>query len=224
MSNNNLAGLWQLIGAGNATGALDKAHGDAIGRFDKNYYDPFTEAYGFAPKALAGFYGGGGSSGFDDAYKRFADSPTYKVGLEEGEKAVTRNAASLGRLASGNTLMDINKFGQNYASGRLGEYLSGLGGIADAAFGAAQGQTGRQGTLAGIDMSRGQGAANVWNNVGNNLSDLYQPKQQQGSGIGGAIAGGLRLGGNLLGSYFGGPLGGAAGGAAGGGLGKLFGL
>ncbi|RJP45506.1 hypothetical protein C4587_01005 [Candidatus Parcubacteria bacterium] len=199
MADNNLGALWQLIGAGQGIGELGKAHEQAVGRFGENYYDPFTKAYGFAPGLLANFYGGEGAPGFDAAYQRFTESPTYQYGLNQGEESVKRNAASLGRLGSGNTLMDLNKFGQDYASQRLGQYLSGLGGIADAGFNAAQGQTGRQETLAGIDIQRGLGAANIWNNVGNNLAELYQPRPQQGGGIGGAIAGGLKLGGQLLG-------------------------
>ncbi len=199
MANNNLAGLWQLIGAGNATGALDKAHGDAIGRFGQNYYDPFTKAYAGAPGLVADAYGLGGAEGTQRAQSAFQAGPGYQFALDQGTQALDRSAASRGMLGSGNQQQDLLKFGQGLANQEYGSWLSGLGGIADAAFGAAQGQTGRQGTLAGIDMSRGQGAANVWGNLGNNLSDLYQPKQQQGSGIGGAIAGGLKLGGGLLG-------------------------
>ncbi|MFO1126470.1 MAG: hypothetical protein U1E25_15090 [Methylocystis sp.] len=207
MAGNNLSALWQLIGAQQGIGALDKAHNDAIGRFDTNYYDPFTKAYGGAPQLVADAYGLGGSAGTQRARDAFTTSPGYGFSFDEGLKALDRSAAARGMLGSGNQQQDLLKFGQGIANQEYGKWLTGLGGIADAAFGAAQGQTGRQGTLAGLDMQNGQGQANLWGNVGNNLSQPYQPQPQQGSGIGGAIAGGLQLGGNLLG----GPLGGAVG-------------
>lgn len=207
MADNNLSALWQLISAQNGIGALNQAHDQAIGRFDTNYYDPFTKAYGGAPQLIADAYGLGGAEGVQRAQSAFNTSPGYQFAFDQGVKGLDRSAAARGMLGSGNQQQDLVKFGQGIANQEYGKWLSGLGGIADAAFGAAQGQTGRQGTLAGLDMSAGQGAANIWGNVGNNLSDLYQPKPQQGSGIGSAIEGGLQLGGALLG----GPLGGAAG-------------
>lgn len=219
MPDNNLSALWSLIGAQQGLGALSGAHDQAIGRFDTNYYDPFTRAYAGAPGLIADAYGLGGTAGTQRARGAFQAGPGYQFALDQGTQALDRSAASRGMLGSGNQQQDLLRFGQGLANQEYGKWLAGLGGIADAGMNAAQGQTGRQGTLAGIDMQQGLGAANLWGGVGRSLSDLYQPQPQQGSGIGGAIAGGLRLGGNLLGSYLGGP----AGGAAGGGLAGLFG-
>lgn len=199
MANNSLSALWSLIGAQQGLGALNTAHDQAVGRFGENYFDPFTRAYAGAPQMVADAYGLGGTAGTDRAQTAFRTSPGYQFAFDQGLQALDRSAASRGMLNSGNQQQDLMKFGQGLADQEYQNWLKGLGGIADAGFGAAQGQTGRQGTLAGLDMRSGEGAANIWGNVGRSLADLYQPQPQQQSGLSSAIAGGLNLGGALLG-------------------------
>lgn len=203
MADNSLSALASLIGAQQSLGALGQGYGNATKRFDTNYYDPFTKAYAGAPGAIADAYGLGGAEGTQRAQEAFRVSPGYQFARDQGLEALNRTAASRGMLASGNNTQDILKFSQGLADQEYGKYLTGLGSLADAGFSAAQGQTGRQGSLAGLDMGYGTGAANIWQNTGNTLADLYKPKQQVGGGIGSAIAGGLQLGGSLLGGLSG---------------------
>lgn len=210
MPDNSTSALWSLIGAQNALGALGPAYEKAQSRYATDYYQPFADAYAGAPKAIADAYGLGGPEGTQRAQAAFQASPGYQFQLDQGLEALNRSAASRGMLASGNNSQDLMRFGQGLANQEYGKYLTGLGSLADAGMGAAQGQTGRAGSLAGLDMGYGTGQANIWTGLGNTLADLYQPKQQQqSSGIGSAIAGGLQLGGSLLGST--GPLSGLAG-------------
>lgn len=204
MADNSLSALASLIGAQQALGQLQPAYEKAQKRYDVNYFDPFTTAYAGAPRAIADAFGLGGAEGTQRTQDAFRASPGYGFARDQGLEALNRTAASRGMLTSGNNTQDILKFSQGLADQEYGKYLAGLGSLADAGFSAAQGQTGRQGSLAGLDMGYGTGAANIWQNTGNTLADLYKPRQQQsGSGIGSAIAGGLQLGGSLLGGLSG---------------------
>jgi hypothetical protein len=211
MANNQMGLLAALMGQQGSLSALGQGYDKAQGRFDTNYYDPYSSATSGAPGMLANSFGLGGAQGNQAAQDAFQAGPGYQFALDQGLQALNRNAASRGMLASGNNTQDILKYSQGLANQEFNNWRTGLGGLSQLGLSAAQGQTGRQGALAGLDTGYGQGAANVYQNTANSLMDLYKPQQQQSSGIGSAIAGGLNLGGSLLGLGMGGPLGGALG-------------
>ncbi len=226
MPNNTMGILAQIMGQQNALGALGPAYEKAQGRYQTNYYDPYSQATQGSPGMQANALGLNGASGNQAATGAFQEGPGYQFALDQGLQALNRNAASRGMLASGNNTQDILKYSQGLANQEYGNWLDRLGNFSQMGLGAAQGQTGRQGALAGLDYGYGQDQAGVYSNTANNISSLLKPQQQQQSGLGSAIAGGLNLGGSLLG--LGGGLGGVTGsllggtGALGGSLGHYF--
>jgi hypothetical protein len=213
--------LIQLMGQQQALGALGPAYEKAQGRYDKNYYDPYTQPTQGAAGMQADALGLGGAAGTQRAQEAFTAGPGYQFALDQGLQALNRNAASRGMLSSGNNTQDILRYSQGLANQEYGNWLNRLGDFSQLGLSSAAGQTGRQNALAGLDTGYGNAQAGVYSNTANNLAELMAPKQQQPSGLGSAIAGGLNLGGSLVGAYFGGPYGAAAGGAAGSALGRL---
>lgn len=220
---NNMAGiLAQIAGQQQALAALGPAYTKAVGRYDKNYYDPYSTATQGAPQMQANALGLGGASGNEAATGAFQAGPGYQFALDQGLEALNRNAASRGMLSSGNNTQDILKYSQGLANQEYGNWLNRLGDFSQLGLSSAAGQTGRQNSLASLDYGYGQDQAGVYSNTANNISSLLKPQQQQQSGLGSAIAGGLNLGGSLLGAYAGGPAGAGLGGGLGASLGKLF--
>jgi hypothetical protein len=69
-------------------------------------------------------------------YSNFFASPDFQFRQQEGDKAITRNAAALGGLASGNTGAALTDYSSNLAAGEYGNYfnrLSSLAGIGQSA-------------------------------------------------------------------------------------------
>ena len=201
MANNQMGLLAAMMGQQGSLDALGRGYDSAVKRFDTNYYDPYTQATQGAPGMQANALGLGGAAGNEAATNAFQAGPGYQFALDQGLQALNRNAASRGMLASGNNSMDITRYAQGLANQEYGNWLDRLGNFSGMGLGAAQGQTGRQGALAGIDTGYGQNQADVFQNTTNSLMDLYKPQQQQQSGLGTALAGGLNLGGSLLGGY-----------------------
>lgn len=211
MANNQMAALAAIMGQQQALGALAPAYDKAQGRYQTNYYDPYSSATQGAPGMQANALGLNGAAGNEAATGAFQAGPGYQFALDQGLEALNRNAASRGMLSSGNNTQDILKYSQGLANQEYGNWQDRLGQFSGMGLNAAAGQTGRQGALAGLDMGYGNAQANVYQNTANNLTDLFKPQQQQQSGLGSAIAGGLNLAGAGLGAYFGGPGGAAIG-------------
>jgi hypothetical protein len=65
-----------------------------------------------------------------NAYKTYLQrDPGYQVRMTEGLKALENSAAARGNLLSGNTLKDITRFGQDYASNEFGNAYNRLAGL-----------------------------------------------------------------------------------------------
>ncbi len=199
MANNQMGLLAAILGQQGSLDALGRGHDSAVKRFDTNYYDPYTQATSGAPQMQANALGLGGPAGNDAATNAFQAGPGYQFALDQGLEALNRNAASRGMLASGNNTQDIIKFAQGLGNQEYGNWLDRLGQFSNLGFNAASGQTGRQGTLAGLDTGYGNAQAGVYQNTANSLMDLYKPQPQQQSGLGTALAGGLNLAGAALG-------------------------
>ena len=98
--------------------------------------------------------------------------------------------------------MALNQYGQGLANQDYGNWLSRLQGLGAQGPTAAAGQTGRQGSLAGIDTGLGNAQAGVWNNLTNNVTNGYTQGQQAdaasnaqgGANLFSALLGGANLG------------------------------
>ncbi len=63
-------------------------------------------------------------------HSSFFNSPDYRFALEQGEQAVLRNRSAMGGLASGNTGVALQRFGQGLASQQYGNYVNRLASLA----------------------------------------------------------------------------------------------
>ena len=69
-----------------------------------------------------------GAEGSAAAQERFTTSPGYDFALEQGLQGIQRLGASQGRMQSGNTDIDLLKYGVGAANDEWGRYLDRLGG------------------------------------------------------------------------------------------------
>jgi hypothetical protein len=197
LANNMMPALAQLLGQQQSLASLGGAYDRAQGRYATNYLDPYSTAAQGAPSMLGDSLGLGGAEGTRRAQEAFTAGPGYQFALDQGLQALNRSAASRGMLASGNNTQDILRFSQGLAGQEFGNWQNRLGDFSQLGLGAAQGQTGRQSSLAALDYGYGQDQAGIYTNTANRLADLAQPQQRQPSGIGSAIAGGLNLAGTI---------------------------
>lgn len=65
------------------------------------------------------------------------NSPGYQFRLDQGNQAINRSAAAKGMLGSGNTLAELARYGQGYASNEYGNRLSQLGNLSTQGMGQA---------------------------------------------------------------------------------------
>lgn len=54
---------------------------------------------------------------------KFTEDPGYQFRLSEGNKQIQRNASATGNLASGRTLKELTRYGQDYASNEYDKWL-----------------------------------------------------------------------------------------------------
>jgi hypothetical protein len=118
---------------------------------------PFINTGQQALSSLSGFYGlpGGNASGASQAYSQYQNTPFYQFPLQQQTLATNRTLASAGLSNSGAALRDISQLNAGYASQGLGQYLSGLTGLA----GTGQSAAGQLAS-AGSGTYSGIGAAN----------------------------------------------------------------
>lgn len=109
-------------------------------------------------------------------FDAFYNSPDYRFALEQGEQSVLRNRAALGGLASGNTLAELNRFGQGLASQQFGNFynrLAGLAGIGQSATNSVAGYGAQSaGNIGNLMAAQGDARAsgiasqaNIWGNT-----------------------------------------------------------
>jgi hypothetical protein len=165
-----------------AYGALDKAQtgaNDLYGRA-QGRYTPLSDIAGRGMGLYADAMGLNGADGNARASGAFQAGPGYQFALDQGSQAALRGAAAGGQLASGNTLMALNRYGQGLANQEYGSWLNNLGGYN------AMGQN-VAGAQAGLDT----GLAEFGLNVANNKAQIGTNAAQ---GIASAGAGGLMAG------------------------------
>lgn len=124
----------------------------------------------------AALSGAMGPEAQQQAYDNFISSPGQQWLQEQGERALTRNAAALGGLGGGNVRQELVRQGQGMAQQDFGNYYNRLQQLG------AQGQRAAENVsnihmnrgqnLANIATSTGQGLANIEMNTGQNLANL----------------------------------------------------
>jgi hypothetical protein len=129
-----------------------------------------------------------------DAYHTFEASPYYQLPLTEGMNALNNGYAARGMLESGDALKGITKYGQDYASGRMNEFL-----------GLAENQTNRGVQAAGAIAGVSQNALNSITAANQSAADARAnaalAKGAATSGMWSGIGAGI---GTAAGSLFGG--------------------
>jgi hypothetical protein len=162
-----------------------------------------------------------GASGNAAAQSAFTNNPGYQSGLTAGLDAINRRRAASGMLSSGNADQDAQTFGQNLQNQQYNNWLSSLGSFISpelaATSGAATGQAGVYGGLAGLAS---QNASDKVNILGNTTSGLVGANNLQAQGEAAGAKNLLGLGTSLLGLGTGG--GGTVGGSLLSGIGKMF--
>jgi hypothetical protein len=197
-------------------------------------YAPLSDLaskYGKGTDLYLGALGVNGPDAARAAQSQFVTTPGYDLSERAGEDAISRMRANSGMYLSGNTLQDLQTFGQNnlYQT-QYAPWLQGLSGINQNALtataGAAAGQAAGYGSLANLAQQYAQNQTGVAGNVlsGNvNANDLQAAGEAAGAknllGAGLSLAtlgmGGFGSGG-FANSLFGGGLGNALGGSYGG--------
>lgn len=179
--------LGDLLGAGtNIAGGYAGAD-QALTGFDWLKNNPQEQGYmsngGAANNQMAALLGlGGNSDAANKAFQNYLGSTGYNFQLQQGQNAITSNAASRGLLNSGATAKGLTQYGQGLASQSFNNYLGQLGGLSSAGQ-TALGQVGSAGTSGGI--AGGDYISKGYLGAANNMTDL-------GSGLlGGSIFGGL---------------------------------
>lgn len=209
-----IAGLQQ--GQSAATGNITSG----INALNTNYtaaLQPYLTNYNTAQSGvtqLGNVLGLNGAAGNNAAMTALQNTPGYQFQLQQGDNALTAQAAATGQLASGNTALALSNYNQGLAGTTYNNYVSQLQPYLNASNAAAGG-------IAGVNTGLGNALAGQYGN----LAGLnYQTATGIGNANANADLAGLTASGNIWNAI--GSLGGAAIGAAtggvGGGLGSLI--
>lgn len=172
-------------------------------RADQLYYDVVQPGMQRAQTAAEGQQSSGAEA---DRYGGFYASPGYQFGMDEGLRALDRNAAARGRYMSGSRDRGAIRYAENYASNEFNNYMNRLAGAAGigqnatnqgAASGSAYG-----GNIGNAYMAQGDarasgymGVANTLNNAANNMAMYGMVNNwRPGNSAVGPYAGGYRFG------------------------------
>lgn len=120
---------------------------------------PTLNQAGAASGQLANLLGLGGGPAQTEGFDRWRDSTGYQFGLKSGMDAITGSAAAKGLLNSGSTAKALNRFGQDYASTKFGEYANQLSGLLGQGLQAGQTIGGAGNYSYGQQSSQGQSRA-----------------------------------------------------------------
>lgn len=172
---------------------------------------PYTSAGATAENKLSSILNGtaGGATG-TGAYD-ITQVPGYQFGLDQGTQAIQNRAGAAGTQLSGNTLRDLQSYGQQYAGQAYNSYLGQLGGLAGMGQASANGQAASQSnTLNGLSSNIGSnligagnaqasgtvGAANAVNGGLGTIANNYNQQQMLSKifGTGGGTSGGTSSG------------------------------
>jgi hypothetical protein len=135
--------------------ASNQANAEARRQFDLQRADlaPFRDLATSTLPTLKGAYGLGTPEEIAAAMERFKSStPDYEFGFDEGKRAVEGSLAAggMGRFGGG-ALKTLDRYGQNYATQRFGDWRTGLG----------------------VPAGMAQSSVNAGNQASQNYSDAY---------------------------------------------------
>jgi hypothetical protein len=197
-------------------------------------YQPLSDLaskYGRGTDLYLGALGVNGPDAARAAQSQFVTTPGYDLSERAGEEAVNRARANMGMSLSGNTLQDLQTFGQNnlYQT-QYAPWMAGLSGINQNALtattGAAAGQAGGYTNLANLAKGYASDQTGVAGNVlSGNVNANNLQAAGEASGAKNLLGAGLSLatlamgipnigGGSMLGAGLGNALGGSYGGTA----------
>lgn len=189
-----LQGGRQMRTMGNAAAARNTGFERAEDTFSgvRDEYLPYMELGRESVSAVQKLFGDPGS---------VAGLPGYKFRMEQGQNQIENVAGAKGKLFSGNTLQELVRYGQDYASAEYDKELARRMGGVKVGLEANKGYQDASLTLAEIQAGRGQAAARQFEDESKYLAGYEQSGR------------------DLFGSWFGGsgPFGQATGGAMGGG-------
>jgi len=162
-----------------------------------------------------------GASGNAAAQSAFTNNPGFESGLTAGLDAINRRRAAAGMLGSGNADQDAQTFGQNLQNQQYNNWLSSLGQFINpelsATSGAATGQAGVYGGMAGLAT---QNASDKTNILGSTTTGLVGANNLEAQGKSAGAKNLLGLGTSLASLAMGGM---GGGGSLLSGIGGLFG-
>lgn len=205
-------GAWNTLddGINRSTEVLNTGYDRATGA-----YQPLANKYGAATTLGLDALGVNGAAGNQRAVDAFQAGPGYQFALDQGNQAVERRRATSGMWDSGNTDIDLMKFGQGLANQEYGNWRNALTGFVPAELQATGG-------VANAAVGRGTGLADLYtrdadartNVLGSVTSGGMQANNQEAAGkaagaknllgaglsLGSLVAGGLGGGGFGLGS------------------------
>jgi hypothetical protein len=199
---NQMSALLQAQAAAQAADQLKSSYGKAEGRYDKNYFDPYSQRGDVAGSMYSNALGLNGPSGNAAATSAFQAGPGFAAQMAGGVQALDRSAAGKGLFGSGNNAAALTTYGQGLANQEYGNWLQNLAGLNNQGFQAAAGQTGRQGNLANLDMGYGTSQANLAMDAAKNAADSFRNNANQDqqnrdrgtSNLWSALMGGANLG------------------------------
>ena len=113
----------------------------------------------------------------DQVINKLEATPGYQFQMDAGTKAIERQGASKGMLGSGNTLLSLQKYGQDLAQGFYQQHLSNLQNIAQQGSGAATGIANlfsQKGTLlSSLSEKLGTQSANTYDLIGQGYAAAF---------------------------------------------------
>lgn len=129
------------------------------------------------------------------AFQNYLNSTGYNFNLQQGENAITGNAAAKGVLNSGATAKALTSYGTNLANNYFNTYLGQLGGLASSQGGLASAYGGQVGQGLTAANAVGQAGTTGGNNAGN-----FQAQAGQSEGT--SLTNAFNIGGGTLQNIF----------------------
>lgn len=102
----------------------------------KDQFAPVVQTGVQSNNALANLLGLNGQPAQTQGFDNWRNSTGYQFGFDQGQKAITGNAATAGLLNSGSTAKALTQFGNDYGSQKFGDYFNQLMGLFQGGLGA----------------------------------------------------------------------------------------
>lgn len=196
---------------GLAKDALAQGRDAALGNYGeaKSLYQPVAANYGAYSDMYKNALGLGGTEGSQGAINAFRGAnPGYGFQFDQGMQGLNRAASAGGRLASGNAMMEAQKYGTGLADQSYQNWLSNLFRGGQQAYQGIQGQSQALDAMGRTNMGYGQSLAQLETDMGDKTASMGMSGFKAGDTAAanrfGAVMGGLGLVSNLAGSLFGG--------------------